>query len=237
MIFKKVVIDGKEYYQRVDSLEENNAPEVPENAEVEEELIEGEITDAPDDNRDSLTRDAQEFFDKLGEGAKNIGTKIADGAKDIGRKLADGAKDLGKKIKEGTESLFGRDKSLDPDSTEARLLRLLPYMEKSQTHEVVEKIMANDSAVISLDIATIMPFIESEDCDALFVRCIELGNDSYDIAKAMPFVSKECLEGVVSGYIEGRYDKLEIDTLYPFLPDDQIKRIFYHILSSGNEAR
>lgn len=229
-----MVIDGKEYYQRVDSGEKNKTENIHD-SKIKEEFIEGEITDADGNStEESFTRDAQEFFDKIGEGAKSIGIKIADGAKDFGKKIADGAKDLGKKIKEGTESLFGRDRSLDPESTEAKLLRLLPYMDKSETHEIVEKIMANDDAVLTLDISTIMPFISAEDCDAIFTRCIELGNDSYDIAKAMPFVSKECLANIVSGYIEGKYDKLVIDTLYPFLPDDQIKRIFYHILSSDN---
>ena len=229
-----MIIDGKEFYQRVDSEEKNSKETSESETEVKEEFIEAEIADAEEPDY-VFTKEAQEFFEKIGEGAKNVGEKIVDGAKDLGKKIAVGAKDFGKKIKEGTENLFGRDKSLDPDSTEAKLLRLLPYMDKSETHGIVEKIMANDDAVMSLDIANIMPFISAEDCDAIFVRCIELGNDSYDIAKAMQFVSRECMSRVVTGYIEGKYDKLEIDTLYPFLPDEEIKRIFYHILSSDKK--
>ena len=104
-------------------------------------------------------------------------------------------------------------------------------MDKSETHEVFEKLMAKDETVAAVDIATIMPFISSEDCDALFIRCIELGKENYDIAKAIPFVSNECLSRVVSGYISGEYDKLTIEKLYPFLPDSEIKRIFNHIIS------
>ena len=231
MIFRKVVIDGKECYQRVDSEESPRAEET----EAKAEYIEGEIADAEEHTaEEGFAKDAHEFFERVGEGAKSIGTKIADGAKDIGKKIADGAKDLGKRIKEGTESLFGKDKSLDPNSTEAKLLRLLPYMKREETHDVFEKIMANDAAVRSLDIATIMPFLTPEDCDALFKKCIEIGNDNYDIAKAIPYVSDACLSDLVSGYIEGKYDKLTVETLYPFLPDKEIKRIFYHILSSDS---
>ena len=172
------------------------------------------------------------FFERIGEGAKNVGGKIVDGAKDIGKKIADGAKDLGKKIKEGTENLFGRDKSFDSDSTEAKLLKLLPYMDKEETHSIVEKIVANDEAVASLDIATIMPFISSEDADALFMKILEIGNENCDIPKALPYVSAECLNRIVTGYIEGKYDGLEIDTLYPVLPEKEIKRIFYHIIKN-----
>lgn len=225
------MIDGKEFYQRVDT-EESLKTEKSGDAEY----IEGEIKDAEEvSGEEKFSRDAHEFFEKVGEGAKNIGSKIADGAKDLGRKIAGGAKDLGKKIKEGTDSLFGRDKSIDPNSTEAKLLKLLPYMNKDETHEVFEKIMAKDETLAAVDIATVMPFLTADDCDALFIRCIELGNENYDIAKAIPFVSEECLAKAVSGYISGEYDKLTIEKLYPFLPDKEIKRLFYHIISEDGK--
>lgn len=232
MIFKKVVIDGKEYYRRAEE-------QAKENCDAQEcdsgEFIEGEIVDSTESNDGSFKQEAHEFFDKVGEGAKAFGGRILTVTKDIGVKIADGAKDLGKKIKEGTESLFNRDKSIDPNSTEAKLLKLLPYMNKNETHEVFEKILASDITVSTLDITTIMPFISAEDCDALFKRCIELGNMEYDLASAIPYVSEKCLSDVVTGYIDGKYDKLNIDSLYPFLPDEQIKRIFYHILNSDDK--
>ena len=50
-----------------------------------------------------------------------------------------------------------------------------------------------------------------------------------------PFVSKKCLSSVVDGYIAGEYPALDMDELYPFLSDKDIKRIFFHIINSGEE--
>ena len=47
---------------------------------VDASLFHGETVD--------FTKEAQEFFEKIGEGAKNVGEKIVDGAKDLGKKIA-----------------------------------------------------------------------------------------------------------------------------------------------------
>ena len=63
MIFKKVVIDGKEYYQREDSEEKRKKEEAQVCSEVKEEFIEGVIADSGTSNSDeSFSKDAQEFF-------------------------------------------------------------------------------------------------------------------------------------------------------------------------------
>ena len=179
-------------------------------------------------------KDTQEFFERFGNGAKDLGVKIVDGAKEFGNRISVGAKDLGAKIKEGTERLFNKDKSVDPNSTEAKLLRLLPYMTREDTHEFCEKILESDEAMSKINIAEIMPFVSSEDCDALFLKRIELDGENCDIAKAVPYVSSACLTAVVDGYIKGEYPDLNIDLFYPFLADTEIKKIFYHILSASD---
>ncbi len=227
MKFVKVIIDGKEYYQKVEeTVPEAESAEQPEGElDTEPEIIDAVIEDGEEPNwTEKFNREAYDFFEKVGTGAK-----------DLGEKIVAGAKDLGEKIKMGTERLFNKDKSCDPTSTEAKLLRLLPYMSKEEAHGVAVKLLANDKSLKNLDIATIMPFLSSEDCDAVFVRCIELGNESYDIAKATPFVSEACLSAVVDSYIAGKYPELDIDSLYPFLKDSDIKKIFYHILESDNK--
>ena len=221
MKFIKVIIDGKEYYQRIDDAEEIIIEE-DEGEKPEPEVVDAKIEDGEEPTAgEKFKRDTQEFFEKVGNGAK-----------DLGQKIADGAKALGAKIKEGTERLFNKDKSLDPNSTEAKLLRLLPYMSKEDAHGVCEKLLANDEALKNLDIATVMPFISGEDCDAIFVKCVRLGNKKYDLAKAIPYISKDCLSGIVDGYIKGEYPNLDIDSLYPFLSDADIKKIFYHIVGA-----
>lgn len=224
MKFIKVVINGKEYYQKVDEVEEINVEEDKAHG-AESEVVDAKIEDAEElSGGEKFKRDTQEFFEKIGNGAK-----------DIGQKIAVSAKVLGTKIKEGTERLFSKDKSSDPESTEAKLLRLLPYMSKDDTHEVCVKLLEKNDSLAKVNVSSIMPFLTSEDCDAIFVRCIEINNTDYDLATAIPYVSAKCLSGVVDNYIAGKYPELVIDDLYPFLSDEDIKRIFYHIIGDGEK--
>lgn len=223
MKFVKVIIDGKEYYQKIEEAEEITAEAEPaseeyanaaESKEAQEELSGSE----------KFKRDTQEFFGRIGSGAKDFGLKIAEGAKV-----------LGTKIKEGTERLFNKDKTIDPESTEAKLLRLLPYMSKDDAHEVCVKLLERNESLEKVNISAVMPFLTSEDCDAIFVRCIEINNTNYELATAIPYVSAKCLSKVVDNYIAGKYPELIIDDLYPFLSDADIKRIFYHIIGEEDK--
>ncbi len=228
MKFVKVIIDGKEYYEKVEKVVKNENTE--EKASEEKKIPEPEIIDADIEDgeepgwTEKFNREAYDFFEKVGAGAK-----------DLGEKIVSGAKDLGGKIKNGTERLFNKDKSEDPNSTEAKLLRLLPYMSKEDAHGVAVKLIENDKSLKNLDISTIMTFLTPEDCDAVFLRCIELDNRDYDIAKAIPHVSKAALSTMVDNYIAGKYPELDIDELYPFLSDSDIKRIFYHIIENDKK--
>lgn len=235
MKFIKVIIDGKEYYQRIDDIEEITVEE-NKSDDSEPEIIDAKIEDGEEvKGAEKFKKDTKEFFEKVGNGAKDLGQKIAGGAKALGEKITVGAKDLGAKIKEGTERLFNKDKSGDPESTEAKLLRILPYMSKEDTHDVCVKLLEKEDALADVNISTIMPFLSSEDCDTVFKRCIEINNTNYDLATAIPYVSAECLTEIVDNYIGGKYPELVIDDLYPFLSDSDIKRIFYHIIGSENK--
>ena len=234
MKFIKVIIDGKEYYEKIDDDKDTVTEENTENAEPE---VTDEKTDDTKQRNGSekFKKDTQEFFEKVGNGAKDIGQKIVSGAKVIGEKITVGAKDLGTRIKEGTERLFNKDKTTDPDSIEAKLLRLLPYMSKDDTHEVCLKLLEKDDTLAEVNISAVMPFLSADDCDAVFKKCIEINNTDYDLATAIPYVSTKCLSEVVDNYISGKYPELVIDELYPFLADAEIKKIFYHIISKEDK--
>lgn len=206
---KKVTINGEEYYKACDDIPQNNKKVKVEICE-EEELHEGK----------SFKKSSAEFIEKLNVGAKNFGNKIATGAKD-----------LGQKIREQGEKFFGKDKTLDENSKEAKLIKLLPYMNKREIHELAQKMLASDDTVKSLDLIAIMPFLSEDDADKLFLNSVRVGNTAYDFAKIVPYVSKRCLSEVVDGYIDGEYQTLDVDKLYPFLNDGDIKRLFYHILN------
>lgn len=221
MKLEKVIIDGKEYYREI---KDEEFVEVP---ETNEEEIDTE-TETRSEKKEK--RDVQVFFEKVGKGAKDVGVKMFDGAKKIGNRITVGAKDLGARMREGTERLFNRDKSDDPNSTEAKLLRLLPYMSEEDAHEFCKKLIASDEMIKKVNVADIMPFVSKDDCDALFLKCIIITDGKSDIAKAVPYVSKTCLSVVVDDYISGKYPELDMDSLYPFLSDEEIKKIFYHII-------
>ena len=139
---------------------------------------------------------------------------------------------MNKKIKTDAERFFSDDKTLDPNSKEAQLLKLLPYMSKEQIHELVEEILANNEAMAKIDLLPILSFFTEDECGELFKKCIELKNPNVKIADIVPYVNDKCLAEIVTGYIEGKYPDFDIDSLYPFLPDEQIKRIFYHIIQN-----
>ncbi len=136
-------------------------------------------------------------------------------------------KDFGKRIKTAFGDLFG--KRSDPKLS--KLIGALPFMDKADLHELVDKLLAGDPACKDLDLVTIMPFLDARDCDALFMRCLEGGLDEKGGLTAMaPFVSKECLSAFVEGYVSGKYQDVEINTLYPFLDSKDVKKVFQYIL-------
>lgn len=209
MKFVKVILDGKEYYKLYEE-------------GMEGEIIEGEIEESDPKGG------AKEFFDRVGSGMRSFGESFVSETKKMSDKIAIGVKAFGKKVKENP--LFAPKQ----ESTEEKLLKLLPYMDAKSTHEVCERLMANDETVKNLDIATVMPFFTREDCDALFLSAIQQGNCAFDMEKVAPYVSAGALKRVVDGYLAGEYPDLNMDLLYPHLKDADIKRIFYHIV--GKDA-
>ena len=152
MKFVKVIIDGKEYYRMVSEEDEASGAET----------VDCDIEDCEPEIKKSI--DAAEFFERVKTGAGELGSKIASGAKDLGEKISAGAKDIGGKIsvsakdlgskissgaKDLGERLFGKDKTLDYNSKEARLLRLLPFMSKDETHALFEELMKDGAKRIS----------------------------------------------------------------------------------------
>ena len=216
----KINVEANEYYKEIEK------EEISSSKRKKEETLGG----SEEKTSEAAKSENKDFFEKVGNGAKEIGTKIVGGAKSISGKIVSGAKGIGTKIKEGTERLFSKDKSSNPESKEAKLLRLLPYMSKKDAHNLCREIMASDDMLKKINAAEIMPFISKSDCDMLFLKCIENSDFSCDVARAVPYVSKKCLSRVVDDYINGKYPNLDMDSMYPFLSDEEIKKIFYSII-------
>lgn len=263
MEFKKIIIDGKEYYEAIED-NDTSATEAKceksfkEDARIAtEKLCDGarafgvKVADTAKDIGVKTADVAKEVGKKTAVVAKEVGKKTADVAKEVGKKTAkvgskvmDGAKNAGEKIavdmkiaglkiKEGAERLFSKDRSLDPTSKEAKLIKLLPYMSRKETHDTAMQFLESDNALFGIDLSAILPFLSGEDCNAIFLKSIEIGKRNIDISTAMQFVDSATLKAVVDGYLEGKYPKLNIDEFYPFLEDKDIKRIFDHIVGKG----
>jgi len=263
MRFEKVIINGEEYYRKVEDTADSAADtatddktdgdcteyDIPLGDERRDEVNDAEEDTergAEDKEKTKFRKDAEQFFermsagardfsDRFDKGAKEFGDKFAKGAKDFGDKFAKGMNDLKDKIVGGAERLFGSDRSRDPESLDARLLKILPYMSGEELKDVAERILKDDEAFSELDLGFVMPFLPSDVCDAFFLKGLELEKDSGELLAAVPFVSDECMDKVTDSYIEGEYPKLEIDIFYPFMSDENIKKIFYYIVGDKKE--
>lgn len=228
MKWEKVMINGEEYYHEV----EEPTPAAETASTADSQRREGDTQSGTADGR------AGSGFR---QGMRDTLDRVSRGARELGEKLQRGVQDLA----EGVRGVFNRDDSRDPASRSARLLALLPFMEEDDLHDLVTELIADPESFEQMKLSAILPFLSSEDCDALFLACMQRENGCEDMTTVAPFVSQACLSRVVDGYLEGRYPDLDIDALYPFLKSEDIRRLFYSILhekqteddtGSGGEA-
>ena len=111
-----------------------------------------------------------------------------------------------------------------------RLIQMLPFMDEETIHELVQKIL-DEGELEGLDIAAILPFVEEEDAGLLFKKALSGQYPNLNPMMIAPFVGDSDLSFVVDAYIEGSLNEKTLDGLYPFLEEDDLKRLFKHILS------
>ena len=114
-----------------------------------------------------------------------------------------------------------------------KLIKILPFMDEEDIHEIVDKILSDDPDFKDVDVVAIMPFLEDEDCDKIFIKKIQ--EDDEIALELVNFVSEECLSLLVDAYIEGKYPNLNVDKLYPFLDGDDVKKLFYFELRKAKK--
>ena len=113
------------------------------------------------------------------------------------------------------------------DKVTNKLVKILPFMDEEDIHELVEHIMNDDEGYKDLPLVTVFPFLETKDCDRIFLKTIE---NKKVIASLAPFVSSETLDKLVDEYIAGKVQVDNIDVLYPFLSKESIKKVFNHLM-------
>lgn len=217
MKFVEVEIDGKIYYEKVDDGEDVTA----EKGETPEEMVE---------NKEKCDDEPKKEEDFAGENA----------LRRFCRDFMDGAREATGEAIKWTRRVAGNVgdffiKITSPSKTE-KLIKMLPHMEKEDIHEIVVDLLKDEESLKELNIEEILPFLDVEDCDSLFLLAIRAGNKRLNAENIAPFVSRECLTRVVDEYIAGNLQGLDIDGLYPFLSSKDIKRIFYYSMSKEEKS-
>ncbi|MBQ8719668.1 MAG: hypothetical protein IJY65_01390 [Clostridia bacterium] len=228
MKFVKVTVDGKEYYEKI----ENNENIAADATVIEAEFVEkdeknkAEASESSETDENTASAEEGEAPARFGENVKKFCDKLGRDAGVLMNDVVERSKAMFDNV-----STFFNQQSSNPKSKCAKVLKMMPYMDEDDIHEVLEELMNDSDAIRELDVQAMLPFLSAKDCDALFLIAIEAGNKKLVPSEIVPFVSRECLTAVVDGYIDGRYANIDIDTFYPYLSSADVKRIFYHTVS------
>lgn len=113
-----------------------------------------------------------------------------------------------------------------------KLVQMLPFMDDETIHELVEKILKEDG-LDGIEIGMVLPFLDSEDATKLFKKAMSGNHPKLNPMMIAPFVDSEALSFVVDDFIAGNIDESQLDALYPFLDEDDLKRLFKHIINES----
>lgn len=181
-----------------------------------------DILDDIENELDKMDDEIDEIIDKLDED----NYKCIFSSKD--NKCQVHIKDFSKTFKES----FGNISNKNKNSKANELTMALPFMGKDDLNEVVKNILNEYEEYKDLNLITVMPFLDTKDCDDLFIKFVLEGkNSKYPIVTLAPFVSKDCLSSLVDEYVKGNFQEIEMNTIYPFLDSKDVKRVFNYILS------
>ena len=132
--------------------------------------------------------------------------------------------------KEVMSSVGGMFKDSTRTPKTKKLVSMLPFMDDEDIHEVVIGILENKEEYKDLDLVSIMPFLSTEDCDALFKKALD--ENWAIVVNIVPFVSSTALSIFVDEYINGNYQNIDIESLYPFIDSKDIKKLFHHFMKT-----
>ena len=228
MILKKVIIDGKPAYVEVN---EDEARKLYKEGiklifddEDEKEDFYDKMEELDEEEEEAKEEEEEEKHEK--KSASSIDWN------EIGRKAKEISSDIGRRVSEFAE------KAINPDAFNfksynektARLAKILPFMEDEDIHELIRGMLAGKDSFKDIDVRVIFPYLDEDDCDAIFIKSLEDGNFDFAMKDIVPFVSENALSRVVDLYLEGKFTDREIEKLYPYLSSDDIKRIFEHMM-------
>jgi len=197
-----------------------------ENKKYDEDIIDVEI-----DEEDEIYDNNEYVEGGINKNRKSTSKKtpFEEGMKDF----EDAMNQLGETIAKGINKAKVWMNNNKNDKVINRLVKILPFMDEEDVHEIVDKILLDDPDFKGVNVVAIMPFLDDEDCDKIFLK--KLQEDDDVALELINFVSEECLSYLVDAYINGKYPDLDVDKLYPFLDGDDVKKLFYFELKKAKK--
>ena len=197
-----------------------------ENKKYDEDIIDVEI-----DEEDEIYDNNEYVEGGINKNKKSTSKKtpFEEGMKDF----EDAMNQLGETIAKGINKAKVWMNNNKNDKVTNRLVKILPFMDEEDVHEIVDKILLDDPDFKGVNVVAIMPFLDDEDCDKIFLK--KLQEDDDVALELINFVSEECLSYLVDAYINGKYPDLDVDKLYPFLDGDDVKKLFYFELKKAKK--
>ena len=197
-----------------------------ENKKYDEDIIDVEI-----DEEDEIYDNNEYVEGGINKNRKSTSKKtpFEEGMKDF----EDAMNQLGETIAKGINKAKVWMNNNKNDKVTNRLVKILPFMDEEDVHEIVDKILLDDPDFKGVNVVAIMPFLDDEDCDKIFLK--KLQEDDDVALELINFVSEECLSYLVDAYINGKYPDLDVDKLYPFLDGDDVKKLFYFELKKSKK--
>lgn len=197
-----------------------------ENKKYDENIIDVEI-----DEEDEIYDNNEYVEGGINKNRKSTSKKtpFEEGMKDF----EDAMNQLGETIAKGINKAKVWMNNNKNDKVTNRLVKILPFMDEEDVHEIVDKILLDDPDFKGVNVVAIMPFLDDEDCDKIFLK--KLQEDDDVALELINFVSEECLSYLVDAYINGKYPDLDVDKLYPFLDGDDVKKLFYFELKKAKK--
>ena len=246
MILNRTIVDGKVIYKEIsfdaavnledktglvftDEDEKDDFYDYLDELEADEEDDEDLDDEEDEDDEDEEVYEAKAEKDESDEKFfKRIERKLNQLGKQIESRLNK------EEIKETFSQVadFFKDETNNPRSKTSKIYKMVPYMDKDDLHELVLKILDDDEEYKNINVSVIVPFLTTDDCDLLFIDCVEKQKKNKIIKKIAPFVSEKCLSKFTDEYIKGRYQYVNIDNLYPFMSSSDIKKIFKYIMTN-----
>lgn len=213
MILKKVIINGEEVFVPV-SIEEAKELYYKVDLIFTDEDEEDDFLDMLEDEEDDDYDESEDVFE---DGDPSIGENIEKFFYNLGEKIDDCFAEVTKKIK--------NKKNND-------ISMIIPYLEKEELHDLVDKIIEGKEELQNISIIEILPHLESDDCDRIFLKSLMENNPKLKSEQIVKYASEKCLDIVVDKYINGELKINNINNLYPYLSGKSIKKLFNYILKS-----